>query len=78
MDMGMSLRITFNDTDYNFKVANTEPISKATVKIPIIINGETIELIKDHKGWATNSTSSDITPSLAQAIGRAIELRFRL
>lgn len=76
--MGLPQRITFNDIDYNFTVANTEPITKATVKIPIVINGETIELIKDSKGWITSSENSTISPSLAQAIGRAIELRFRL
>ncbi|WP_207531872.1 hypothetical protein [Desertivirga arenae] len=74
----MPLRITFNDVDYNFKVANTEPITKATTKIPILINGETIELIKDTKGWISNSATSGINSDLIQAIGRAIELRFRL
>jgi len=76
--MGMPLRITFNDIDYNFKVANTEPITKATVKIPITINGENIELVKGGSGWASSVESPTVTQALAQAIGRAIELRFRL
>jgi len=76
--MGLPQRITFNDVDYNFTVANTEPITKATEKIPIIINNETIELIKSSKGWTSSSETSTISPALAQAIGRAIELRFRL
>ncbi|WP_207421278.1 hypothetical protein [Desertivirga brevis] len=76
--MGMPLRITFNDVDYNFKVVNTEPITKKTTKIPIIINGETIELIKDTKGWISSTAKQGIESDLIQAIGRAIELRFRL
>lgn len=74
----MPLRITFNDVDYNFKVVNTEPITKATTKIPIIFNGETIELLKDTKGWISNNVTPGVNPDLIQAIGRAIELRFRL
>jgi len=76
--MGMPLRITFNNVDYNFKVVNTEPITKATAKIPIIINGENIDLVKENQGWFGRSESSNISLALVQAIGKAIELRFRL
>ena len=74
----MPLRITFNNVDYNFKVVNTEPITKTTAKIPIIINGENIDLVKENQGWFGRSESSNISPALVQAIGKAIELRFRL
>lgn len=74
----MTLRITFKDIDYNFKVDNIEPISKATTRIPIIIEGENIVLIKDSKGWHPEAESDKINSELGQAIGRAIELRFRL
>jgi hypothetical protein len=76
--MGMTLRITFNDVDYNFKVSNTEPITKDTVKIPIIFEGENMVLHKDNNRWNTDMQSDAISAELAQAIGRAIELRFRL
>ena len=75
--MGMTLRITFNDIDYNFKVSNTEPITKATTRIPIIFEGESIVLTKGTTGWISEADAT-INPHLAQAIGRAIELRFRL
>ena len=76
--MGMPLRITFNDHDYNFQVANTEPIIKQTVEIPIILNGETLNLVKGLKGWSPKIQISGLDIQLIQAIGRAIELRFRL
>ena len=76
--MGMPLRITFNDQDYNFQVANTEPITKQTVEIPIILNGETLNLVKGSKGWSPKTEKNGLDIQLIQAIGRAIELRFRL
>ena len=76
--MGMPLRITFNDKDYNFQVVNTEPITKTTVEIPIILNGETVNLVKGVKGWNLKAETENIDLYLIQAIGRAIELRFRL
>ena len=74
----MPLRITFNDKDYNFQVVNTEPITKSTVEIPIILNGETVSLVKGSKGWNLKAETENIDLYLIQAIGRAIELRFRL
>lgn len=76
--MGMPLRITFNDNDYTFQVVNTEPITKKTVEIPIILNGETLVLIKGLNGWSSKLDNKDLDIYLIQAIGRAIELRFRL
>lgn len=76
--MGMPLRITFRDTDYRFQVVNKEPITKITVEIPIILNGETLILVKGSKGWTMKEEVSGIDAQLIQEIGRAIELRFRL
>ena len=76
--MGMPLRITFRDSDYNFQVVNKEPITKSTVEIPIILNGEILNLLKGSKGWNMKEEVSGIDAKLIQAIGRAIELRFRL
>ena len=76
--MGMPLRITFKDKDYNFQVANTEPITKATARIPIILQGQNLNLVKGTKSWALENHEENIDAALIQAIGRAIELRFRL
>ncbi len=76
--MGMPLRITFKDKDYNFQVANKEPITKATTRIPIILQGHSLGLIKGLKGWALEGQDENVDAALIQAIGRAIELRFRL
>ncbi|WP_207428952.1 hypothetical protein [Pedobacter sp. SYSU D00535] len=74
----MPLRITFRDTDYSFQVINKEPVTKSTVEIPIILNGKTVNLVKGSNGWVMKEEVSGIDPELIQAIGRAIELRFRL
>jgi hypothetical protein len=76
--MGMPLRITFNNKDYSFQVVNTEPITKSTVEIPVIINGETFNLVKGLKGWSPKGETNELDIHLIQAIGQAIELRFRL
>jgi hypothetical protein len=76
--MGMPLRITFRDRDYSFQVVNEEPITKETTEIPIILNGESLKLTKGSMGWNTKAAVTGIDAELIQAIGRAIELRFRL
>ena len=76
--MGMPLRITFRDRDYSFQVVNEEPITRDTTEIPIILNGETLKLIKGSNGWNTKEAVAGIDAEIVEAIGRAIELRFRL
>jgi len=76
--MGMPLRITFNDRDYSFQVTTTQPITKDTIEIPIVVNGESLTLIKGVKGWSSKNVSEELDANLIQAIGRAIELRLRL
>jgi hypothetical protein len=77
-DMGMPLRITFKDTDYNFQVINKEPITKSTLEIPIILDGQAIYLVKENGRWHLKEPKEGANPDLIQAVGRAIELRFRL
>jgi len=76
--MGMPLRITFRDIDYRFQVINKEPVTKNTVEIPIIFEDQTIWLVKGSKGWKLKEEIANVDEGLIQAIGRAIELRFRL
>lgn len=68
----------FRDRDYYFQVVNKEPITKGTVEISIILNGETLNLVKGSKGWNMKEEISGVDSELIQAIGRAIELLFRL
>ena len=76
--MGQPLRITFNDTDYSFELANTEPITRSTLEIPISINNQTVTLVKEERGWQPKETQDLLDSSLLQAIGKAIALRYRL
>ena len=74
----MILRITFKENDYNFQVVNSSPITKTTVEIPILLQGQSLVLLKGSKGWALSEPNDSVDPDLIAAIGRAIELRYRL
>ncbi|SEP36987.1 hypothetical protein ACFGVS_21505 [Mucilaginibacter sp. AW1-7] len=76
--MGLPLRITYNDTDLVYQV-NTSPINKTTSELEILLNGETITLQKDERSvWIQQGNGPLIDPELAQALGRSVSLRFRM
>jgi len=75
--MGQPLRITHNNSDHIFQIVNSNPISKSTVELEIILNGKTIKLVKDD-GWIQKESDETIDERLIQAIGKAISLRYRI
>lgn len=77
--MGLPLRITFKDKDYNYQILNSKLIDKNTTEIELMFIGEKIELIKDVKrGWLLKSGDTSIDPDLIQALGRSVSLRLRM
>lgn len=76
--MARALRITFNETDYNFIIQNTEPITRSTSEIPIDLGDQKITLIKSGNYWTSKDMDMSINQSVVEAIGRAISLRYRL
>ena len=77
--MGLPLRITFKDKDYNYQILNSKLTDKNTTEIELMFSGEKIELIKDiNKGWLLKSGDTSIDPDLIQALGRSVSLRLRM
>jgi hypothetical protein len=76
--MAQLLRITFDKTDYSFKILNADPVSKETSELKILLNGETKTLIKDRHIWFPKESSDANIIGLAAAIGKTISLRYRI
>ncbi|WP_207532316.1 hypothetical protein [Desertivirga arenae] len=75
--MARVLRITINNTDYNFSLLNKEPITKNTTEIPIHINSQNITLVKASNSWQAKDPNHQIDKNILESIGRAIGLRYR-
>ncbi|MES2278389.1 MAG: hypothetical protein V4592_20325 [Bacteroidota bacterium] len=77
--MGLPLRITFNDQDYVYQIVNSKLIDQNTTELEILLNGETVELIKDaRRVWILKDTGVQMDPELVQALGRSVSLRLRM
>jgi hypothetical protein len=77
--MGLPLRLTFNDTDYVFRIINSKQINQYTTEFDILLNGDKVALIKDEKKiWVQKDGAKTVDPELVQAIGRSVSLRLRM
>jgi hypothetical protein len=76
--MAQVLRITFNNTDYNYQILNTTAVSKETQEIQILIEDTTQTLVRSGNQWLPKETDPAIVPGLVAAIGRALGLRYRI
>lgn len=76
--MGLPMRITFNDKDYVYYINNSSSINKGTTELQIVLNGETIDLIKDDRKVWVQKDMATIDPEFIQALGRSVSLRFRM
>lgn len=77
--MSLPMRITYNDKDYVYHINNTSAITKTTTELQIVLNGETIDLVKDdRKVWVQKGGTNNFDPEFIQALGRSVSLRFRM
>ncbi|NCD70828.1 hypothetical protein [Mucilaginibacter agri] len=76
--MGLTLRLTFKDNDYNYQIINSNQINSSTTEFSLTLNGETIELIKDAKNVWVQKDGKSLDPELVQALGRSVSLRLRM
>jgi len=77
--MGLTLRITFKDSDYNYQIVNSKLINQHTTEFDILLNGDMVSLIKDEKKlWVQKDEVKSIDPELINALGRSVSLRLRL
>jgi hypothetical protein len=76
--MGLPMRITYNDKDYVYHINNSSSINKSTTELQIVLNGETIDLVKDDRKVWIQKGGNPIDPEFVQALGRSVSLRFRM
>jgi hypothetical protein len=77
--MGLTLRITFKDIDYDYQIVNSKLINQHTTEFDILLNGDKVSLIKDEKKlWVQKDEVKSIDPGLINALGRSVSLRLRL
>jgi hypothetical protein len=76
--MGLTLRLTFNDKDYNYQIINSKQIDQGATEFSLTLNGETVELIKSSKNTWVQKNGGSLDPELIQALGRSVSLRLRL
>ena len=76
--MGMPLRLTFKDQDYWFQIENERLITKGTIEIPVILEDQSVLIIRRGDNWVLEENILGLPSELIQAMGRAIETRFRL
>ena len=78
-DMGLQLRITFNDTDYTYQIINSKLIDQYTTELELMLDGEKVGLLKDKdRGWIQKDGDSSLDPGLVLALGRSVSLRLRM
>ena len=78
LTMGLTLRLTFKDNDYNYQIINSKDIDQGATEFSLKLNGETVELIKDKKNIWIEKDGNSLDPELIQALGRSVSLRLRL
>jgi hypothetical protein len=77
--MALPMRITYNDKDYVYHINDSSSINKYTTELQIVLNGETIDIVKDdRKVWVQKGGSITLEPEFVQALGRSVSLRFRM
>jgi len=76
--MGLTLRLTFNDKDYNYQIINSKQIDQGATEFSLTLNGETVHLIKSDKNIWVQKNGGSLDPELIQALGRSVSLRLRL
>jgi len=76
--MGQLLRINFENKDYTFKLLSSLPNDRKVAELELLVNGETQVLERDADKWRFKNNEDAELNRLADAIGRAITLRFRI
>lgn len=76
--MGQVLRITVGKSDYTFRIIKPEPPSIASTEIEVVVEGRQLTLVREGRSWVSRETAGDGLEDVAEAIGKAIALRYRI
>jgi hypothetical protein len=76
--MGQLLRLHFENKDHSFRILNTEPVTRETTEIHLLLDGAALTIIKSGPGWQSKDPAGEVPAGLVHAITKAIVLRFRI
>jgi hypothetical protein len=77
--MGLQLRMTFNNTDYAYRIINSKLTDQRITELELVLEGEKVELLRDkNMVWIQKYGDSSFDPGLIQALGRSASLRLRV
>ena len=77
--MGLQLRMTFNDTDYAYRIINSKLTDQRITELELVLEGEKVELLRDkNMVWIQKDGDGSFDPGLIQALGRSASLRLRV
>ena len=76
--MGQVLRITVGKADYAFRILKPELPSKASTEIEIEMDGHVWTLVRQGHSWVSREPAGEELEAVAEAIGKAIALRYRI
>lgn len=76
--MGQLLRINFENKDHTFKLLSTLPNDRKVTELELLLGGEKQVIERDADKWCFKDNEDAELNRLADAIGRAITLRFRI
>jgi hypothetical protein len=77
-EMGLPMRITFNDQDFVYQIVNSNLINQNTTELELLLNGEKLQLIKEKTIWIQKDGDQRLDPQFIQALGRSVSLRLRM
>lgn len=77
-DMALPMRITYLEKDYVYYINNSSSINKLTTELQIILNDETVDIVKDERKIWVQKGGNPLDSELIQALGRSVSLRFRM
>jgi hypothetical protein len=76
--MGQVLTINVDKSKYQFQVLKLNQVNRSIVESQILLQGNTVTLCKDEKGWIQKDGTNPIIQDLVKAIGNSISLRYRV
>ncbi|WP_295767237.1 hypothetical protein [uncultured Mucilaginibacter sp.] len=76
--MGQLLRLNFENVDNTFKLLSALPNDRKVDELELLVNGEMKVLQRDGEKWKFKDNENFDLNRLADAIGKAITLRFRI
>ncbi|MCR8557000.1 hypothetical protein KXD93_05075 [Mucilaginibacter sp. BJC16-A38] len=70
-------RITVGKADYTFRILNPDPLRAGTGEIEVELDGKTLPLVRQGRSWICGEPACEGLEEIAEAIGKAIVLRYR-